>query len=69
MRKWEKKGSTFSSVRLPSGENFYPVCLSLQQQKMLAEKANRPQSLPLQNAGSAYEALLGILCAKGGFPR
>lgn len=41
----KKKDSTFSSMRLPSGENFYPVCLSLQQQKMLAEKANHSHSL------------------------
>lgn len=30
---------------------------------------SKPQSLSLQNASSAYEALLGILHARGGFPR
>lgn len=40
-----RKGSTFSSVRLPSGENFYPVPLpffkATKDFEMLTEKANR----------------------------
>lgn len=40
-----RKGSTFSSVRLPSGENFYPVPLPFFKAaidfEMLTEEANR----------------------------